>query len=610
MTKILRVTPNRSPRYLPFGYKLMLTYLVFILIPVLAIGYFSHTLYQESIRKQTRSNIQGTLLQIRDNLEYKIADVERVSSMLYHDYTLVMQLRSYEEGWSSYERTTTVLQPKLHIAMNATGLHLAMYVFLENDTLPEIYHGSFVHENPDALEGQYNIYHLRRIQDKPWYLEFPEEEYGETLVWREVEKDREYGRISLLRRLVDSDKPLDLQEIGFLRLSVRIGELFETLDYRKIGEGSQLLIQDESGRTLYQSGGIKETGVTGNREKAAEYLTIREEVAGPGWVLTARVPLTIMEQDSAKVRWFVTLICVLCLFVFTFAGMFISRYFSIRVTKIVSVLNAFREGDLHKRMRYRGKDEFSQIASALNEMGHNIERLIEQVYLTQLEKKEAELETLQAQINPHFLYNTLSSISRLAKFGEIDKLQRMVLDLAKFYRLSLSDGRTMIPIRSELAQAEAYISIQRTKFGEAVSFGFEIDPTILSLTTVKLVLQPFIENALEHAWFGDPIHVRIQGYTEGRDVCFKIIDDGIGMPRERHRQIFDPAPGAEAGFGIRNVHSRIQLHFGTDYGVRISSRPGIGTTVLIRFPAVPAAGRMPGSTRTSDSSGSTEPITP
>ncbi|MGG6310683.1 sensor histidine kinase [Paenibacillus macerans] len=580
-------TSAKKRKYLPFGYKLMLTYLVFILIPVLAIGYFSHSLYQESIRKQARGNIQGTLLQIRDNVVYKMADVERVSSMLYHDYSLVTQLRSYEEGWDSYERTTTILLPKFDIAMGATGMSMAMYLFLANDTLPEVYHGSFLRENPDALEGGYNLYHLRRIRDKPWYRDFPKERYGDTLVWQEVERDRDYGRISLLRRLVDSDTPLDLQEIGFMRLTVRIGELFEALDYRKIGEGSKLLIQDETGRVLYQSGELEADGATyaAAAETDPEYLTIREEVSGPGWVLTAHVPLTIMEQDSAKVRWFVILICVLCLIVFTFAGMFISRYFSIRVTKIVSVLNAFREGDLHKRMRYRGKDEFSQIAAALNEMGHNIEQLIGKVYLTQLEKKEAELETLQAQINPHFLYNTLSSISRLAKFGEIDKLQRMVLDLAKFYRLSLSDGRTIIPIRSELAQAEAYINIQTTKFGQAVSFEFDIDPAIIRYETVKLMLQPFIENALEHAWFGDPIHIRIRGYPDGADIHFKIIDDGIGMPPARIRQIFDPVEGPETGFGIRNVHSRIQLHFGAKYGVAIFSRPGIGTTVLIRIPA-------------------------
>ncbi|MEF2967125.1 histidine kinase [Paenibacillus sp. M1] len=576
--------PSKRPKYIPFGYKLMLTYMVFIIIPVIAIGFFSHSMYQDSIRVQTRNNIQGTLVQMKDNIEYKMADVVRISDMLYGDYSLIQQLRNYEKGWESYERTTKIVMPKFSIAVHSTGLHIAMFLFLANDTYPEVYYGSFAQERPDLLEGNFNIYHLKRIEEKAWHVDFPPEQFGETKVWQRVERDMEFKRISLLRRLVDFQKPLELKEIGFMRISVRTEELFQAVDYRKIGNGSALIIKDEYGRVLYRSGEMPPSP-SGGPNNEAEYLTITESVGDQSWQLTAFVPLTVMERDSQKVRMFIFLICFLCLVIFTFAGMFISRYFSLRINKIVFVLNAFREGDLRKRMGYRGKDEFSQIASALNEMGSNIDRLIEQVYVAQIEKKEAELESLQAQINPHFLYNTLSSISRLAQFGEVDKLQRMVLDLAKFYRLSLNEGRTVIPIRSELEQVQAYMNIQMTKFGDSVSVFYDIDPEIVKYVTVKLILQPFIENALEHGWFGTPIHIRLSGKKEGDDIVFKIIDDGIGMSPELIRQIFDPVDGLNTGFGIRNVHSRIQLHFGARYGVTIGSRPGIGTTVRILIPA-------------------------
>ncbi|MHA0857884.1 sensor histidine kinase [Paenibacillus sp. CMAA1364] len=575
---------QKKPKYIPFGYKLMLTYLVFVIIPVIAIGFFSHSMYQDSIRKQTKSNINGTLLQIRDNIEYKMGDVERVSWMLYQDYSLITQLRVYDEGWDSYERTTKIILPKFDIAVDATGVNIAMNLFLANDTLPEVYQGSFDHENPELMERNYNLYHLKRIKNKEWYIHFPQEEYGGTMLWQQVERDVDFNRISLLRRLVDNVTPLSLKEIGFMRLSVSIEELFQSLDYRKIGEGSILAIKDNHGKVMYQSG-VLPNDLENDALQSNKYLAISEVMSSPSWELIAYVPTTIMERDSAKVRMFVILICFLCLIVFTIAGMFISRYFSIRVTKIVSVLNAFREGDLHKRMSYKGKDEFSQIALALNEMGQNIDELIEQVYITQIEKREAELESLQAQINPHFLYNTLSSISRLAKFGQIDKLQRMVLDLAKFYRLSLNEGRTLIPVRSELEQSQAYVDIQTTKFGDAVSIYYDIDPEISKYVTIKLILQPFIENAFEHAWFGDSINLRIVGTREDNHIVFKIIDDGIGMSPKLIKEIFDPVEGLNTGYGIRNVNSRIQLHFGSQYGVTIGSRPGIGTTVRIIIPA-------------------------
>lgn len=576
---------KRQRHYIPFGYKLMLTYMFFIVIPVIAIGFFSNAMYQESIRKHAQTNLQGTLQQMRDNIQYKLEDVERASSMIYDDYSLVLRLRHFENGWETYESTTIALRPKFQNAMLATRLNMAMFIFLQNHNFNESYYGDFEQEDLDMLERKYNIYHLDRLEDLEWYKSFPEEKFGETWAWKMVQRDENYGRISLLRRMVDVF-PLEVKEIGFMRFSVRIQDLFEAMDYLKIGEGSLLLLKDEQGKVLYQSGAIP-TGVSVGDLSEKDYLIITETLNKGKWELLAYVPMTIMERDSARVSMFILGTCVILLVVFSIVGMFISRYFSVRVMKIVSVLNAFREGDLHKRMRYQGKDEFSQIASALNEMGQNIDHLIEQVYLTQIEKKEAELESLQAQVNPHFLYNTLSSISRLAKFGEIDKLQKMVLDLAKFYRLSLNEGRTVIPIRHELEQAEAYINIQRTKYGDKVTISYDLDPEIVRYVTIKLILQPFIENAMEHAWFGDSLHIRIEARKLGDNIVFKVIDNGLGMPPELIRRIFDPVEGQNVGFGIRNVNSRIQLHFGAEYGVTIGSRPGMGTTVQIVIPATP-----------------------
>ncbi|MOA03529.1 Sensor histidine kinase YehU [compost metagenome] len=249
------------------------------------------------------------------------------------------------------------------------------------------------------------------------------------------------------------------------------------------------------------------------------------------------------------------------------------------------MLNAYREGDLHKRIKYRGKDEFSQIATALNDMGENIDMLIKEVYLTQLQKKEAELEILQSQINPHFLYNTLSSIIQLAKFGQNEKLQKMVLELAKFYRLTLNEGRTMIPVPTEIEQANAYLEIQKIKYGDRLEVMFDFDTEIWPYETIKLILQPFIENVLKHAWCGDHIHLRIVGRKEGDNILFRIIDDGIGIRQERIDQIFDSKGHTNTGYGVRNVDQRIKLQYGPEYGVSIFSRVGIGTSVQILIPA-------------------------
>ncbi|MBH5318508.1 sensor histidine kinase [Paenibacillus sp. GSMTC-2017] len=587
---------RKNTGYLPIGYKLMLSYLVFIIILVSVNGYVTNSMYESSMRKQTETNIKGTLLQITDNVAYKTDDLVRISATMYDDldfvYRLKQSLGATGEGFERFEYIRT----KLDSASKSIGLNLRLSVYTQNETISEQYRTRSAEENTSGNEQTYDIYQLKKIKKKYWYMMLPKEEYDKTMVWDQVEEDAEEDRISMIRRIVDTTDLINVKEVGIMRFSVKISELFESVNYEKLGAGSQLLVKNSNGELIYASGlpldGLNVTlPSTEHMVEADElnpnvkYSTIEEKMHQQNWTIVAHVPLTIIEKEAEKVRVFILIVCVLCFIIFTFAGIIFSRYFSKRITKFVSVLNAFRDGDLHKRISYRGKDEFSQIATALNGMGEDIEALIKEVYLTQLQKKEAELEMLQTQINPHFLYNTLNSINRLAKFGENEKLQKMVVELAKFYRLTLNSGRTLIPVHSEIEQSNAYLEIQKVKYGHRLEVTFDIDADIWKYETIKLIVQPFIENALKHAWSGDRIHIRIVARKEKDTILYRIIDDGLGVRQERIQEIMDASKDSETGFGIRNIHQRVQLQYGPEYGVSIFSRVGIGTSVDIRIPA-------------------------
>ncbi|ANA79859.1 sensor histidine kinase [Paenibacillus glucanolyticus] len=581
--------------YIPIGYKLMLTFTIFILLLVFVNFYISHSMYDDTMRKQSRVNIQGTLNQIRDNVAYKVDDIVQTSATLYDDPAFIQSVLRNLSGADNHIRMNNVILPKLESAAKAVGLNLRLSVYFHNQTVYERYRNWDNANNQDFNEQSWDMYHMTRISSEFWYFTLPEEKYNSTMTWRQVEEDERDGRISLIRRIVDMNNPLDIQEVGIMRFSVRLSQLFDSVDYTKLGDGSVLSVLDPFGNVVFTSGSMVEDpdhtsdkvnphAVIAPNDKK-NYLVIEEDLPQKNWKIVAQVPLNIIEQEAKRVRTVLIVICIICVVLFTYTGYVISRSFSKRIQKLVGVLNAFREGELHKRIAYRGKGEFPQIANALNAMGEDIEALINKVYLTQLQKKEAELEMLQSQINPHFLYNTLSSINQLAKFGETEKLQNMVVQLAQFYRLTLNSGRILIPIALEIEQANAYLDIQKVKYGQRMEVNFDVDTSIWPYETIKLILQPFIENVLKHAWSGDRIHIRIVVKKEGDTILYRIIDDGLGMKQGRIEEIFDPRDNNHTGCGIRNIDQRVKLHYGSEYGVSIFSKVGIGTSVQIRIPA-------------------------
>lgn len=232
-------------------------------------------------------------------------------------------------------------------------------------------------------------------------------------------------------------------------------------------------------------------------------------------------------------------------------------------------------------------DEIGFLAERFGVMNHNIKELTTGIYNEQTQKKEYELKMLQAQINPHFLYNCLDNISSLITDQKNETATAMVSHLGRYYRAILSKGRNIITIREELELIRAYLEIQLIRIPDLFTYEITADEDILDFKILKMILQPIVENSVIHgfAGFKNSGRIKIKGTLENQTVCILISDNGKGIPEGSRSSIFAPAPTAiPKHFGLKNIQERIQLKYGEKYGISIKSEPGQGTQIAIRFP--------------------------
>ncbi|MBB3128837.1 sensor histidine kinase YesM [Paenibacillus rhizosphaerae] len=572
--------------FISFGFKLMISYLVLVLTPVSLVGFIAYHSSLKSIQTQAESNLTAALVQMKENVQYKTSGIQRISDQIFYDLNIQKLLRTSQAGWTSYEKLQNYALPMLQNIMLQTSAKMQMRIYFVETGIPEIYGESSSDLDPLSDTNRFDLLHYDRIGSEnwlrslPWSLDspIPVGVYkGQEVLWRQVDNDKKFGNISMIRRLVDFD---DRKTIGLIRIIVKEKEIFESVSDKDLSEGSIVFVKDGSGAVIYPQ--LPQDSST-NGEK--DMLRISQNAEVTGWQLNALIPKKVLEKDAIRVRNITLLVCVASTVLLLLIGALLSRYFSERVRRILLSFDAFRAGEFDNRMDFSGKDEFAQIARAFNKMGREINELIQENYVVNYQKKEAELETLQAQINPHFLYNTLSSISRLAKMGELDKLQSMVAGLARFYRLTLNEGKTHIPVEKELEQAKTYMEIQQIKHRDRIQVWYDIHPEVYGYETIKLILQPFLENALQHAFYADTMTIKLTARREKDRLIFCIIDDGIGMSREQLHRIRN-TEAVRVGYGIRNVDERIKLQYGQQFGVVFGSALGMGTSVRIEIPAV------------------------
>ena len=270
-------------------------------------------------------------------------------------------------------------------------------------------------------------------------------------------------------------------------------------------------------------------------------------------------------------------------------GWVLSRILSRPLAALASAMERFEQDADHFAYEpVSGTREVEELSDSFGHMVHRIQHLMATVREEEVNLRKTELKALQAQINPHFLYNTLDSIAWMCEQGRNADAVNMVHALARLFRISISKGHELIPIRKELEHAESYLQIQKYRYKNQFTYDFKVDESCLDCLCNKITLQPILENAIAHGLdlMVEPGHIDVEVCRDGKDILFRVRDDGVGMDEEQVRHILHSEPGDRTGIGIKNVNDRLRIYFGEGYGLRIESEPDEGTCVEIRMPQV------------------------
>ena len=389
----------------------------------------------------------------------------------------------------------------------------------------------------------------------------------------------------------------------WLSVDLSFTELAATISNVGIGQHGYCYLMDERGNMVYhpqqqllyaglkkeEAGRLACLGDGTYVEDTVIYSVQR--VPGSTWrvVGVSYIDETVNESFRQMVR--ITVITAGLVFLAALAaGWVLSRLLSRPLQQLETAMEQFEQDADHFAFQaVRGTREVQNLSDSFGHMVGRIQQLMTTVREEEIVLRKTELKALQAQINPHFLYNTLDSIAWMCERGKNADAVQMVHALARLFRISISRGHELIPIEKELQHAEAYLQIQKYRYKNQFTYHFTVDESCLHCLCNKITLQPIIENAIVHGLdlMVDSGHIEITVKPDGDDILLIVADDGIGMEPEQVAALLQNEPSDRTGIGVKNVNDRLRIYFGADYGISIESAPYEGTTVTIRTPRVP-----------------------
>ncbi len=368
---------------------------------------------------------------------------------------------------------------------------------------------------------------------------------------------------------------------GYVYLMDSDGELIYHPNQKAIY--SKLMFENNKAAATYQDGDNMEVF---NGDKR---VVIVKTLGYTGWKLVSVTPIKEFSMNLNQIKFFTVLIAVITVMIILFANDIISARVTDPIIKLEKSIKYIENGNLDKEIYIGGTHEIRHLGKTITSMVTQLKNLMDEMVIEQKEKRKSELNALQAQINPHFLYNTMDSVVWMIESKRYQEAISMIKSLASLFRISLSKGKNVISIKDEILHAKYYMDIQIVRYKNKFQVIYQIDPEIESYSTIKLIVQPLLENAIyygvEH--MDGEGEILLKGYFDKEDICIEVTDNGMGIPKETIPFLLSDDTRVHkrgSGIGLCNINQRIQLYFKGNYGLEIESELDEGTTVRIRLP--------------------------
>ena len=551
-------------------YKLAIFYSLFCFLPVMLLFWLSFLQMRSIIDDKGKMNLQSYLQQSVSSMDRTLDGYNSLSDYIAFDRTLA-EVFSMEYGtpYEQYEQLTQKVDPILRTASYFHGGMQQITIYTDN--------GMVKHDTTVAPVSE--------IEETDWYqktLEHP------GLNWFANYQEE---TLFSARKLAFSGAR---EGVNILYMDVDYQKLFTPYAETLISECG-LYITDQDGKLVFEesrfSGKNQNYDLTYSefleqRDRGStDYIILCEQSNTTGWTVWLYQPVGLAGEAMRPIGVMAGVTILICILAAVLAYFITSGMVSGRIERLTCLMQEVQEGSMDMQMESDDRDEIGMLYRGFGSMMKRIRTLINEVYLSKITQKEAELKALQAQINPHFLYNTLSLINWKALAAGEEDISRMTLALSTFYRTALNRGRNVLQVEAELSNTRAYLEIQSMLHDGDFDYEIEAQPEILQCESLNLILQPLVENAIHHGIEEKTDgrgKITVRGWKEDNCVWFMVEDNGVGM----EQKVADKILTMESkGYGVRNVDERIRLCYGEKYAMKVESVVGKGTKMTIHFPA-------------------------
>ena len=420
--------------------------------------------------------------------------------------------------------------------------------------------------------------------------------------------ENQYRWVISLSRAVEITQGTSTDQ-GVLLIDIAYGSLQQLLDNVAMGNQGYLYLASSSGELIYHpkiqlidAGLEQENTLAVKSYRDGDYQekyrgkqrdVVVKSVGYTGWKLVGVTPKQGFSLNNLKTRLFMVFVIAFFLFLLALINSYISSRITAPIEELEKSVNALEEGALDTEVYQGGSYEIQHLGRSIGDMAKRIQALMEDIVAEHESKRKSEFDTLQSQINPHFLYNTLDIIVWMIENEQKQEAVKVVTALARFFRISLSRGKSIIPVKDELEHVRSYLMIQQMRFKNKFTYDIQAEQEVLSLASLKLMLQPLVENAIYHGmeFMDGDGEILIKVFIQEERLRFIIEDNGLGMTKEQVQGLLTEKKHSSSrrgsGIGVKNVNERIRLYFGEEYGLFIRSEPDEGTAVEICLPALP-----------------------